>query len=236
MTGTTYVTNCWEGDWYHVLSDSRLKQIMNNNSYNFDDRTLIINNIKPDTVKSISKAIDNALKIGAFNNFYFVDHHYKNALDAVGLKREDIGVGYNYSISEWVAIYLCNTEYLVYYMGDAIADSAHDWITPSINLMGKYENVKVCNPLWSYKYNEAKVESRYELDDFYIGDGFSDQCFLIRKNDFCKGIYNERHPDEIKFPAYAGDSFERRVYCWMRNNNILRGTYKHCSYIHRNWK
>ena len=71
MTGTTYVTNCWEGDWYHVLSDSRLKQIIDNNNYNFNDKILIVNNIKHDTAKPILKAIDNALKIGAFNNFYF---------------------------------------------------------------------------------------------------------------------------------------------------------------------
>jgi hypothetical protein len=235
MTNVTYATNCWEKDWYYILNDSRLKKIIDNNSYDFDYRLLIINNVKEDTVKPLLKAIDHAIKIGAFTDFYFVNDHYEEALDAISLKRSDIDIGYNYSISEWVAIHLCKTKYITYYMGDSIVDSNHDWITPSIKLLEDNENIKVANPLWSYRHNEAMAESVYELKDFYIGHGFSDQCFLVRKEDFYADIYKEYHPDQIRYPVHAGDCFERRVYSWMRNKQVLRATYKHCSYIHKNW-
>jgi|GEM_PF-4681632 len=36
-------------------------------------------------------------------------------------------------------------------------------------------------------------------------------------------------------PQYGGESFEKQVDSWMRNHNFLRLTYKHGSYIHKDF-
>lgn len=231
----TFATKCWEKDWQYILSDKRLYQIIDNNDYDFDERILIVNNINKDSIRSVNKAVDRAIQLGAFTNCYFVDDHWKDALDAIGLKREEIGKGYVYSISEWVAIHLCKTKYLLCYCGDCIPTTDHDWITPSVELMEKDSQIKVSNPVWNWNHEISRIESVYQTKDFYVGNGFSDQCFLVRKEDFHQDIYKEYHPDGEKYPVYGGDLFEKRVYCWMRNHNFLRATYKHSYYLHKNW-
>ena len=231
----TFATKCWEKDWQHILNDRRLNQIIETNKYSFDERLLIVNNVSKETLKPLMKAVDHAISLGAFTDCYFVDDYCNEAIDAIGLRREDIGKGYIYSISEWVAIHLCKTKYLLCYCGDCISTTDHDWITPSLNLMEQDSNIKVSNPVWNYNHVISKIESVYETEDFYIGSGFSDQCFLIRRDDFHGDIYKEFHPDGEKYPVYGGDLFEKRVYCWMRNHQFLRATYKHSCYLHKNW-
>jgi hypothetical protein len=231
----TYVTGCWEKSWQHILSDKRLDQIIETNQYPFKEKLVIINNVEKQTIKPMVKAIEHAIKRGAFTNYYFVEDYEKETLNALNLRRDEIGIGYVYSITEWVGLHLCKTKYMLHYMGDCISATNHDWITPSLNLLENYPEVTSTTQVWDHKYHEPKLESQYEIGDFYISNGFSDQCFIVRREEFYADIYRERYPDDIRYPAYGGDLFERRVYAWMRNHNKLRGIYKHSSYIHRNW-
>ena len=48
------------------------------------------------------------------------------------------------------------------------------------SMMQATPQVKVANLTWDHKYDEAKSESSYETDNFYVGFGFSDQCYLVR--------------------------------------------------------
>lgn len=92
--------------------------------------------------------------------------------------------------------------------------------------------VKVANLTWNENYLEAKAESSTENDNFYLGYGFSDQCYLVKITDFREAIYNETNIASQRYPAYGGELFEKRVDSWMRNHEYFRATYKHGSYIH----
>jgi hypothetical protein len=151
------------------------------------------------------------------------------------LSKEALGKGYYYSNHELVGIYLCDTDYLLYFTGDTWLDKKIDWIEPALTEMEKNENYKVANPVWNRKYDEAKKEATSEIEDFYVGFGFSDQCFLVRTKDFKAQIYNEANPLSERYPKYGGETFEKRVDSWMRNHNYLRLTFKHGYYLHEDF-
>ena len=86
----------------------------------------------------------------------------------------------------------------------------------------------------SKKYLEAKKESYKKKKDFYLAKhGFSDQCFLIKVEDFQKPIYNESRSDSSHFPG--GEVFEKRVFSFMKNHGWERITFRHGSYIHKSF-
>jgi hypothetical protein len=131
---------------------------------------------------------------------------------------------------------LCETEYLLHYSSDSfIEESDVNWIEKAICVFEKRNDIMVANPTWNFSYEEVKNESLNETEDFYIGYGFSDQCFLIRTSDFKKQIYNETHVDSNRYPRYGGELFEKRVDSFMRNHNKLRLTCKLVSYVHKNF-
>ncbi|MES9682267.1 hypothetical protein ABWK22_04955, partial [Gottfriedia acidiceleris] len=139
------------------------------------------------------------------------------------------------SISELVSIYLCNTKFLLHFSSDSILEKPFNWIDLSILKLQEDERIKVANPVWNGNIFEAKQESIDEDENFYIGYGFSDQCYLIRTNDFKNKIYNEKNPISERYPIYGGELFEKRVDAWMRNNHFKRITFKHGNYIHQNY-
>lgn len=110
------------------------------------------------------------------------------------------------------------------------------WIEAAIEQMEKDRNVVVANPVWNYRYDEAKDESLCESEDgnFYMGYGFSDQCYLINTEFFKAPIYSFHHPDSDRYPRYGGELFEKRVDAYMRVNEKKRLTAKNVSYISKN--
>ncbi len=62
-----------------------------------------------------------------------------------------------------------------------------------------------------YAYNQAKKEAISEIDDFFVGYGFSDQCYLIKSEVFKKQVYNETNIASNQYPEYGGELFEKRV-------------------------
>ncbi|MNQ95125.1 hypothetical protein D3C85_1106690 [compost metagenome] len=173
---------------------------------------------------------------GILTSYVVVDQYAQEALDFFAIVKDSFNGGYYYSISELVAIYLCKTDYLLHFSSDSILASPFNWVEPAIKNMEDDPRIKVANPTWNWSYEYAKQESEEENDHFYLGYGFSDQCYLIRTKDFRAPIYNEKHPASQRYPAYGGELFEKRVDSWMRNHHYLRSTYKHGSYIHRNFE
>jgi hypothetical protein len=146
-----------------------------------------------------------------------------------------LGKGYYYSNHELASIYLCSTDYLLFFTSDTTLHEKVSWIDAVLTEFEKNSNYKVANLVWNRKFEEAKSESSSEIKDFFVGFGFSDQCFFVRTDDFKAQIYNEAHPASARYPGYGGETFEKRVDSWMRNHNYLRLTYKHGSYIHEDF-
>jgi hypothetical protein len=233
MRSTTVITNCWENDWEILLKTNFLKNKILRNDWEFTKKTLLINNVKDrlEVEEYAKKMVDR----GVLTNYFFVEDHINAALESFQLTKEALGKGYYYSNHELVGVYLCDTDYLLYFTGDTWLDKKTEWIAASLNEMEKNQNYKVANLIWNRKDDEAKKESTSEIEDFYVGFGFSDQCFLIRTKDFKAPIYNETNPLSERYPKYGGETFEKRVDSWMRNHNFLRLTFKHGYYLHEDF-
>jgi hypothetical protein len=233
MPSITFATNCWEKDWDILLKTNFLENKILRNETTFTKKTLLINNVK-NREKVEAYAKKNVTK-GVITDYFFVEDYINEAMKRFELTKETFGKGYYYSNHELVSIYLCDTDYLLYFTGDTWLGEKVGWVEPSIVEMEKNLNYKVANPVWNGKYDEAKKEAKSEIKSFYVGFGFSDQCFLVRTNDFKAPIYNESNPLSERYPKYGGETFEKRVDSWMQNHNFLRLTYKHGTYFHKDF-
>jgi hypothetical protein len=230
----TFETKCWDGDWEILLKTQYLDNMISRNDFTFEEKVLYINNVNnPDEV---IRYAESKIERGILTRAYLVDKHAEEALDFFGVSKSELGRGYVYSISELVGVFLCKTEFLLHFSGDTIMVTRGAWIPSSIEAMSLDPRLKVANPTWNMKYHRAREASCRENDTFFIGYGFSDQCYLVRRDDFRSTIYNERHPfSDRHYPHYGGDSFEKRVGAWMLNHDHQRLTHKHVSYIHKNF-
>jgi len=233
MRTVTLETKCWSGDWRRILKSDRLRTLVERNCFEFADRTLMINNV--DHVARVTRAAERAIEAGILTRSVLVADHAEEALRFFDLTADALTRGYVYSIAELVSLYVCRTEYLLHYAGDCLPMAAYDWVGNAIAVMEADPRIKVANLTWDGKYDEADAESSFATDDFFVGFGFSDQCFLVRTSDFRALIYNETHPYSERYPDYGGELFEKRVDSWMRNHQYLRATYKHGSYLHEPW-
>jgi hypothetical protein len=227
----TLQTNCWERDWREVLATDRLRIMGERNDFPFARKTLLINS--KDHLSQIIPLARSAVGKGWITDFTVVEEHADDALRFFGLTRAELGRAYGYSISEWVGIYLCDSDYLLYYMGDCLPARRQAWIPAALGVFAARPEVRVANLLWNGKTDEARAESSDQTEDFFLGCGFSDQCYLVRAADFRQRIYGYSHPASARYPAYAGESFEKRIDSWMHCHSFLRATYKHASYEHR---
>jgi hypothetical protein len=230
VPAVTFGTHCYEGDWRALLWTDRLRRMIAYNGCQFVERRLLINNVED--VAEVRKQADPLVTEGALTSVEVVAQYADEALRFFGIDKKSFRGGYYYSIQHLVSIYLCKTEYLLYFTADSILDAPATWIEPCITRMLKDPNLKVAIPLWNGLV-PARAEAESEEENFFIGYGFSDQCYLVRTADYRAQIYNERHRASERYPAYGGELFEKRVDSWMRNHGYRRLTYKHASYTHR---
>lgn len=233
MESVTFSTSCWERDWEILLGTKFLHNKIERNDYDFAKRVLLINNVndRDKVEKSAKESIDKDI----ITDYFFVEDYINKALEQFQLSKCELGKGYYFSNHELVSVYLCDTDYLLYFTGDTWLDKRVGWVEPAIVEMEKNENYKVANPVWNRRYDEAKKEAISEIEDFYVGFGFSDQCFLVKTRDFKAPIYSESNPLSERYPKYGGETFEKRVDSWMRNHNYLRLTYRHGYYLHEDF-
>lgn len=138
---------------------------------------------------------------------------------------------YHNAIGPLTAIYLCQSDYLLYLTGDVRLDEPIEWIQRALGIMEKDSRYKVANLTWNNRSEEARRESVRSYKGFYVAaQGFSDQLFLVKRSDFRAPIYREIREDASHFPR--GDVFEKRVFSMMKNHGWLRLIYAKGSYIH----
>ena len=153
-------------------------------------------------------------------------------------KIKSIYDGIYYSISQIASIVTCPTKWLLFITEDVRLHpkALATWVGLAIDVINKKDEVLVANPLWNAQVDWAQYESLYEDKEFWYSERFSDQCFLINtdKLKLFKGILSEKNKEcEKVFPYYGGNCFERRICAYMRNHHLLRATYKHDYYIHK---
>jgi hypothetical protein len=234
MTPTiTLETKCWEHDWKRILEGEWLRLLAERNAFPFSEKILMINNVKNYSV--VSKRAERAVQQGWLTKYIIVEEHAAKALDFFSINRESLGIGYPYSIAELTGIFLCRSDFLLHFAGDCMPAAASDWVSRAAHLMSQDPRIKLCMLNPGEDYGEAKKLSTEQTGDFYIGCGFSDQCYLVRTEEFRQRIYNETHPASARYPKYGGELFEKRVDSWLRNHGHLAASFKRAHYIHKNW-
>ena len=251
MKTCSFATSCWEKDWRLILLDPdylRVRQIAHH-CYRFAERLLIINNVAD--LPLVKQAAEAKIREGVLTRYVVVDEIVQEMLSFFQLRREDFRLSanageYGCANPDWVyynalgpltAIYSAQSDYLLFLTGDVRLDRPLRWLAPSIRAMEKNPRVKVANPVWNEQYKEARRESYktslFGLGNFYFAkQGFSDQIFLVRQEDFRQPIYGEIRPDSAHYPR--GDVFEKRVFSYMKNRGWERMTFKRGSYTHEN--
>lgn len=230
----TFETKVWEKDWRYILHGDYLDQIIGRCNYSFVEKIIIINNVSNRT--KVEKHARKKMAEGVIDAYYFAEDYATEVLDFFKITKASFKGGYYYSIAELVSIYLCKSPYLLHFSSDAyMAKNSASWLNDALQTLQMHENFIVANPVWNHAYNEAKDESIDENNEFYIGYGFSDQCYLVKKDVFCSPIYGESHEFSNRYPKYGGELFEKRVDSYLRNNQLLRITSKKASYIHKNF-
>lgn len=235
MQNLTIETKIWEGDWELILKTNRLEKLFKRCSHSSAKKILYINNVN--SIPRVTEYIKPLINRRIIDQYVVVEEHANKALEHFGLKAEDLGIGYYYSIAELVSIYLCDTKYLLHFSSDTLPQSNHgkEWIHDCLKVLEHNSKVMVCNLTWDKRFKEAKKESLFEDDSFYYGPGFSDQMYMIRSNDFKQKIYFDKNTVSERYPKYGGDLFEKRVDSWMQNNDFLRATHKKSFYLHQNF-
>lgn len=250
-----------EKDYDIVLNTSYGKKLFKS-APEIKERLRIINNVKNrDIVQKLlnnSNLIDNYIfaedKISEVMNFWFGKEFKKKYLNRRNtlkkiliqlLRKRKIHLIYNglwYSTGPLTAIFYCNTDYLLYFTGDAYLSENEnlEWISKSIELMEKSSKYIAANPIWNNCELDAKVESEFEESDFYVSSGFSDQCFLINarkiKETLGGKLFQEYNKvSESLYPVYGGRCFEAVFNAYMRNHGFKRLTYKYSHYIHEDF-
>jgi len=230
----TFETKCYENDWEFILMGNYLRTMIERCNYRFAKRVVIINNVKD--IEKVSYYASRKVKRGIIDEYHIAENYAKEALDFFEIDPSSFDGGYYYSIAELVGIFLCKTKYLLHFSSDSLQENKPSaWIEKAIQLFEHRRDIIVANPTWDYRFEHAEEESFDRTDDFVIGYGFSDQCYLIETERFRKPVYNEKNEASARYPEYGGELFEKRVDSFMRNHQLLRITSKNTAYIHRNF-
>jgi hypothetical protein len=231
----TFETKCYFNDWEFIVKQNLLSKMIANCNYNFAGRRLFLNNFNDYGL--VKKHVDGMIKDNIIDEYYIVSDYAAEAMKFFNINKDDFKGGYYYSIAELVSIYLCDTDYLLHFSGDSVLEKncTTNWIDDAISIMENDPKIVIANPTWDFNYKEAKKESISEDENWFYSYGFSDQCYLVKTENFKKDIYREFNSASERYPKYGGELFEKRVDSYIRNHELLRITSKHCSYIHRNF-
>ena len=166
--------------------------------------------------------------------YTLLNYNKPEYIDKFNLTYKEIEVGYNYSIKHYMAMYLCETDYLLHWSEDCtVGNIDSNFIEDSIDIMNK-DNAIICSmPSWDKDMVGPKIESVGEIGNFYKASGFTDQVYLARIDEFSKDIYHYQHNDSNRYPSYGGEAFEKRIDSYMKCCNKFRIINKSSFYVHK---
>jgi hypothetical protein len=75
----TFETKVWENDWEFILKNNYLDKMIANCNFDFDQKTIIINNVKNRAI--VEKHCEIKVKEGIIDAFYCVEDYAETVLD-----------------------------------------------------------------------------------------------------------------------------------------------------------
>lgn len=194
-------------------------------------RKILVNNVEDQEL--VRSRATEFVASGLVDEVIVVEDYLDEALRHFSLSRESLGKGLVYSSAELVGLLTCKTPYLCHYASDCWNLHLSDWSSRGVELLNSNPKVSVVNPIWNGDYLGVLAESSSRSENYALGYGFSDQCYLVRSDEFKAADLNLKHFASERYPAYGGELFEKRVDAWMRNNARLRATDLLAAYVHQ---
>lgn len=226
--GVDLVVNCFERTYREVLQPGFFANIVEQNQYPLDTIAIINNVDDRADAEQRARALINS---GELSAYYFVSDYIDEALKKTGLTEADLGT-IPYFIN-WGLVAVCTpgNPYLVHWDADVYLETPGNWIGPGIDFLQQHPEVGMVNTNW--RSPTLAKETLYEEGDFALGYGFSDQLFLVRREELSRPIYKHFCPATLRYPlSHLGSTFERRIDAYMRSQRRMRATYKPMRYIH----
>ena len=223
------VMNCFERNIEQVTTPGFLSGAAEQHKYPFALRTLLINNVADrHTAEALAQA---CVERGEVDRFLFVEDLLPSALRATGLRAADFGPYLHWSDCCLVALNAPGPELLCYVDVDLRLSRQHDWVQEAITIMDKEPSVAVANPNWIHPDGSTSIarEADRAGDGYFIGYGFSDQVFLLRRSRFSGKLRRRWVPMRLESPASArwevaaeGHFFEEFMDAYMRRKGLMR--------------
>ncbi|MFN0058773.1 MAG: hypothetical protein ACKVX7_09990 [Planctomycetota bacterium] len=223
------VVNVFERTYRRVLAPGWFDTLIAAQCRSFAQRVVLINNV--DDVAAAGRSAETRRRAGEIDAYYFVRDQLPAALAGVGLSTRDLGRIPHYTDWAVVAVAMPGNPWLVHWDAEAALVAPSDWVTPSIELMERDPRVAVANPSWRADWDER--DGREFVGDFALGGGFSDQVFLVRREEFARPIYGHWSLASWRYPlTHVARIFEARVDAYLRATQRLRATHLRCIYRH----
>lgn len=219
------VVNCYERTYRDVLRPGFFREIVESNRHPIDEVVALVNNV--DDPSDARERADALVAGGELSSFAFVSDHVERALREAGLPRRVLRVRpylLDYGI---VMPHVVSTPWLLGWDAETRLREPLNWIAPSLELMQQDARVFHTSLNWPpSRPGEAGLESETveTSGPFALNWGFSDQLFLLRRDDLLGRVYRSFAPAAMVRHAPHPYTFEYRVESHQRATGRMRAT------------
>lgn len=229
---TSLFVNCFERDYRQVLSPGFMSQKAAQFRYPFARSVVTINNVndRKDALKLAAQAVAR----GEITEFLEVEKCLPEALEVCGLKTRHLGKVRHYLDFALVAVVQAAPGFLLSCCAEVDLVEAADWISPALEKLQSTPRYLVANPAWGTDPEAVEREAISKDGAYWVGHGFSDQCFLADAARLAQKVYGFEHASGSRYPLSGlGAVFEQRVDAYMRHAGLLRLTDPRARYTHK---
>ena len=212
-----------------VLKPGYFDMVATEHCFDFSSRTLLINNVS--NLASVIEQARERQRSGEITRFLVVAEHLDRALGMTNLRRSDFGRYLHNSDCSLVAICADGPEWLCYVDAEARLRTPVPWIERAISIMSRSPRLLTAQPQWEHPDGSgrtAELEADVLVDDVMIGYGFSDQTFLVRRQDLQRPLLRRplwlTSPGVLWHPSNGGYFLETIIEGYMRRQSRPRLT------------
>jgi hypothetical protein len=199
--------------------------------HGFERVMVTVNNVED--ISHARSLAREAVKRGEITGFLEVAQCLPAALEVCGLSFKQLGVVRHYLDFALVAVTQAAPGYLLYCCAEVDLAKPCDWITPAIEKLQSDPQYLVANPAWGTDLSAVEREATARSGEYFVGYGFSDQCFLVDAERLAAKVYGYTHESGSRYPLSGlGAVFEQRVDAYMRHAGLLRLTDPRANYLH----
>lgn len=231
MPDVDLVVNCYERTYRDVLSPGFFGHLVADNQREFAGRVVVINNV--DDPQDARKRAEALLADGEITEFVFVADRIDAALRVAGLPRRALGGRPYFLDFALVMATVGSSPYLLGWDAEVRLTEPADWVTPAVDLLESRPDVFSVAPRWpAREHDTLDEETVARQGPWHLGWAFSDQVWLVRREEVASPIYRRFAPASLARNHDHPFTFEARVESYQRAARRYRATHGSVRYHH----